>query len=316
MVDGAVRRRILVIHNPVAGARRPGRLERVLDATRAAGVQVELRLTSAPGDAERFAAQADPACHDAVVAAGGDGTINEVINGLMNREGTRIPLGLLPLGTANVLAVELGLPSAPEALAQVLAHGPVRRIHLGRANGRAFACMAGVGMDARVVAGVRPYMKRLAGKAAYVAVALAEIMAGSRVAFAVETEGPDGQTARHEAASCIIAKGRFYGGRFLMAPGADLGSPGFQVCLFRHGGRFATFAYAAGLVLGCLPRIAGFEQVPATRVRVMPLSGTGTDSPVQGDGDIIAHLPLLCDITPFSLPVLAPSAPGAEMLAA
>ena len=113
-------RRVNVIYNPTAGWRRRARLERVLERLGELGASVTLRETRGRGDAEMLARAADPAACDAVVAAGGDGTINEVMNGLDRRN---LPLGIVPLGTANVLAAEIGLPREPRAQAEAIACG-------------------------------------------------------------------------------------------------------------------------------------------------------------------------------------------------
>ena len=150
-----------MIFNPSAGARRRRRLERVLVLLREAGCDVVLYETRARGDAEAHARGLDPAAFDAVVAAGGDGTINEIINGLA---GIELPLGLVPLGTANVLAAELGLDQAPRAIAHGILSGRTMRAFPGILNGRRFAMMAGAGFDARVVEGVDLRMKRVVGQ--------------------------------------------------------------------------------------------------------------------------------------------------------
>ena len=154
-------RRLLVIRNPAAGSR-GGRFAATLDRLTGLGCRIEVRETGARGDAERFAQE--PGDRDLVVAAGGDGTINEVANGLV-AGASGLPLAILPLGTANVLAGEIGLGLDPGAVARTIARGAPRRISLGRVTGaqaggggaaRLFFQMAGVGFDAHAVAGVNP----------------------------------------------------------------------------------------------------------------------------------------------------------------
>ncbi len=158
-------RRVLVIHNPTAGWRRRRRFERILSALIAAGVDVDVRPTTRRGDAEAFARAADPAEHDAIAVAGGDGTINEVVNGLGDK---KLPLAVIPLGTANVLAHEIGLGGSPREIAETIARGRPQPISVGIVNGRRFVMMAGFGFDAHVVAEVKPMIKKLFGKIAYV----------------------------------------------------------------------------------------------------------------------------------------------------
>jgi diacylglycerol kinase family enzyme len=144
-------RRILAIYNPTSGRRARGKLDRFCASLTRLGATITLAETNAPLHARSLAAGADPAQFDAVVVAGGDGTINEAVNGLT---GSPLPLAILPLGTANVLANELGLPRRPEALAEIAAHAAVRSILPGeiltaeRNEPWRFLLMAGVGFDA------------------------------------------------------------------------------------------------------------------------------------------------------------------------
>ncbi|MDE1149471.1 MAG: diacylglycerol kinase family protein [Azospirillaceae bacterium] len=311
-------RHLLVIHNPVAGRRRKGMMGRVVDALRQGGAAVTVVETTGPRDAERLAGLAaagtltDGRVPDAVVAAGGDGTINEVVNGLLAASGGRLPaLGLIPLGTANVLAAELDLPWGVDDLARTLARAAPRTIHAGRANGRLFTMMAGVGLDAHVVEGVDPAVKRRLGKGAYMLESLAQIARWPNPCYQVTVTDAAGATSRHEVASCIVAKGHFYGGRFICAPAARLDAPGFYACLFETSGRLAALRYGAALVTGQLARWGaldggwteglGYRVLPAARVRI---EGP-VDDPVQGDGDTIARLPVDME-TAAPLTVLAP----------
>ena len=144
-------RRLLVIHNPVAGWRRVERFRRTVQQLEHHGCAITERATTGPGDAETIASAAGEV--DVVVVAGGDGTVNEVLNGLMQRPGDPLPLAVIPLGTANVLAGELGLPIEPEGVARAIAHGRTVTAHLGQARfdgqARRFALMAGAGFDAQ-----------------------------------------------------------------------------------------------------------------------------------------------------------------------
>lgn len=292
-------RRLLVIFNPAAGWRRRRRLDAVLAALGALGCAVDLRRTLGPGCAERIAAGADPAAVDAVVAAGGDGTVNEVINGLAE---SGLPLGIIPLGTANVLAAEIGLGRTPASIAATLAHGPVRPVHVGRANGRRFAMMTGVGFDAHVVAHVSLRLKRsLAllglGKLAYAAETLSQLLVYRRARYEVLVDG-----VARAAASVVVAKGHFYGGRFQLAREARLADPCFHVVLFGRSGRLHVLRYAAALLLDRIDRLPDVEILRARTVEVRAPAG----EPVQGDGDLFAHLPLSIRLADRSLGIVAP----------
>jgi diacylglycerol kinase (ATP) len=272
-------RRVAIIYNPTAGWRRRRRLDRVLARLRALGCEVALHETRAKGDAEGFARGIDAAAHDAVVAAGGDGTINEVANGLA---ASGLPLGIVPLGTANVLAAELDLPADASAIADVIAFGRPMKTYPGRANGRLFLMMAGIGFDARVVEGVDLGLKRMTGKGAYVASALGALARHRAGAYEIEIDG-----AANTAAAAIIAKGHFYGGRFVVAQAARLAEPLFQVALFAKGGRFDVLRCAVAVAMGRIGALDDVRIVPARTVRVSGPAGEG----VQLDGDLVGVLP-------------------------
>ncbi|HAD88405.1 MAG TPA: lipid kinase [Rhodospirillaceae bacterium] len=288
-------RNALVIFNPTAGGRRRARLDRVLAHMRALGAVVTLHETTARGDAERTAREAPADVHDVIVAAGGDGTINEVINGLAGRN---VPLGVIPLGTANVLAAELDLPTDEEGLARTIALGRLQPVNLGEVNGRRFVQMAGVGFDAHVVASVDTGMKRLIGKLAYVWETLRGFF---RFDFRPYHLIIDGKT--YDVGSAVFANGHFYGGRFVCAREARLTDPRLHVCLFKSVGPWSALRYAAWMMLGRLDKLPDYEVIPATSIVVEGAAG----EPVQGDGDIVATLPLDARISADRLDMLVPA---------
>ena len=291
-------RRLLIIYNPASGWRRRRRFEAVLARLRQRGCRAQVRETTGRGDAERWAAAADPGRFDALVVAGGDGTVNEAISGL---EGSRLPLAVLPLGTANVLAAELGLGADPDAIARTIAEGEARPVTLGLANGRRFVLMAGAGFDAQVVATVDLRIKRWLGKLAYGLAILRQLGTYRFPSYRVTLDG-----VPHEAASVLVANAHFYGGHFIAAPAADLQSPDFQVGLFGRSGRAAAIGYALALALGFLPRLRSYRILRARRVEIEGPAG----EPVQADGDVIARLPARIEALPAALQLIFP--PGSE----
>ena len=297
---GTDSRRLLVIFNPTAGRRHRRRFEATLEALRGLGCPMELRETKGTGHAGELAAPADPDAFDALVVAGGDGTINEAINGLIPAGARRaaLPLAIVPLGTANVLAAEIGLSTRPQSVARTIAGGFVKSIALGRADGRLFTIMAGVGFDAHVVAGVDTALKRRIGKGAYLWQSARQLVGSSWPRYRVEVDG-----RRFEAASVIVAKGRFYAGRFVVAPAARLEAPEFQVCLFGRGGAWNALRYATALGLGLLPRLPDYSIVPGREVTIEGPAG----DPVQGDGDVIARLPVSIEVLPGALDLIVPA---------
>jgi YegS/Rv2252/BmrU family lipid kinase len=275
---------MVIIFNPVAGRRRAALLWRVLDVLVANGIRLDLAETHRAGHAEALAREAAQTGAPMVVAAGGDGTIAEVANGLI---GSGVRLGVIPLGTANVLAHELALPFAPRAVAAALAFGRTRTLWPGVARGaegtRLFVQMLGVGFDAQVVHRLSLPLKRVLGRGAYVVQSLCET---ARYRFPPVHLRIDG--VETEAASVVISKGRLYGGKFLLAPESRPAEPGFSVVLFSRGGPAAAMMYGAALPIGLLGRAPGVRHVRAGRVEVVG----NTPIPVQTDGDAAGFTPL------------------------
>ena len=236
---------------------------------------------------------------DLLVVAGGDGTITEAVNGLIGpgAGAEPPPLAVLPLGTANALAAEIGLDLDPETIARTIALGRPVPVSLGRANDRLFTMMAGVGFDAHVVEAVSLDLKRLIGKGAYVWESARALRRFAFPGYRVRLDGED-----HEAASVIVAKGHFYGGRFVCAPEARLAEPLFRVCLFTRPGAWNVLRYAAALGLGRLGRLPDYKVLPARELRIEGPEG----DPVQGDGDVIARLPVRIRVLPEALRIVMP----------
>jgi len=296
---------MLIVFNPAAGTARRRRLARAMDALREAGLRPEIRETRAPGDAERIACEA-VGHFAAVIAAGGDGTIAEVAaglaQGLLDGRGRGTALGILPFGTANVLAQEIALPLSSRGAALVLAGGRHRLLHTGVARGedgrsRLFVQMVGAGFDAAVVHGLPPGLKRRLGRASYVLQSLREM---ARNPFPPIEGEADGIPFR--AASAIVSKGRLYAGRFLLAPDASPFAPGFTLALFAHGGVGGALAAGAALPLDLLPRLPGL-----TLRRVSRVSLRGPGVALQADGDAAGFLPVSVEDGP-AIPLLVPDA--------
>ncbi|HYJ98587.1 MAG TPA: diacylglycerol kinase family protein, partial [Burkholderiaceae bacterium] len=284
---------LLLIVNPTAGRRRRGLVDAVASRVRAEGWTVDVVETQAAGDARRLAETCDAVRYSVIAVAGGDGTINEVVNGLAGRGADAPAVGIVPLGTANVLAHELGLGFSAAAVARTMIAGRPLLVQPGEAvNGagaRCFSLMAGAGFDAKVVAGVSAPLKRRLGRAAYVWRSLVEARRYRPVRYEVEIDG-----RRHEASSVIVTRSRHYAGPYVVAPNARLGEPLLHVCLFERWGRSHTFRYGLALLLGRLPRTAGYRVVTGRAVRVSVLSDAGEhcEQPVQIDGDNALTLPV------------------------
>ncbi len=295
-------RRLLVIYNPTAGGRKRRRFAAWLSHLAALGAEVTLAETEAPRHAEALARAADPGRVDAVAVAGGDGTINEAVNGLA---ASRLPLALLPLGTANVLANEIELPRRVAALARIAAFAPARPVWPGEATpegggeARRFLIMAGIGFDAEVVEHVDLAWKRRAGKLAYVASILGRLRDYRACRYRAELDG-----AVVEGASLVAAKAHFYGGRFVLAPAARLDQPLLQLVVFGEAGRRAALGYLAALGVGRLQHCRSLSILPGKSLRLLEPAG----APVQLDGDILLRLPARIAIAQTPLQLIQPDA--------
>jgi diacylglycerol kinase (ATP) len=301
-------RSILLIRNPIAGRRRRGLVDDVRRLVQAEGWTVDLVDTAAPGDARRIAETCDAARYAVLAVAGGDGTINEVVNGLARRAGRAPALALVPLGTANVLAHELGLRATAKMVAQTMITGRELLMRPGEATGsgptRYFSLMAGAGFDAKVVAGVTAPLKRRLGKAAYVWRSMIETRRYRPVRYAVEVDG-----VCFEAASVIVTRSRLYAGPYVVAPAAALGEALLHVCLFERWGRWQTLRFGIALLTGRLPDTGGYRVLAGRDVRVSVLSDAGESrsQPVQVDGDNALTLPVSIAIASDAIRVLQPS---------
>ena len=254
--------RLLLIHNPVAGRRDKARLARLVQLLRDENMVVTLEATSCAGDAERLAAAAadDALPPDLVIAAGGDGTANEVANGL---RGSGLPMAVMPLGTVNVLARELGMPRTVRSIAATIAAGRTGLVWPGIANNRVFLLMAGIGFDAAVVAAVSPSMKRRFGAAAYLLAAASLWWRWQQESRVLEVDG-----IRHRTASALVARCRFYAGSYVGAHLARLDEPRLHLVLFEREGRLWALSYALALALGRLHRWPGVRHLQASRVSI------------------------------------------------
>lgn len=286
--------RLQLIANPVAGRGAVASIQQARQRLLDAGHDVELFLTRGRGDAERFAALAATGGFDRIVAAGGDGTVNEVVNGMA---ADSPPLTILPLGTTNVLALEIGLPRRFEEACDLALHGQPTLIHLGLADQRRFVLMAGVGFDAAVVHGVNLRLKRALGKGAYVASACrCWLRPANRLVRIVDDNGQV-----HQGYGAIISNARCYGGRFTMTPAASLLADSLEVCLILRPGRLALLRAGLALLSGRpLPPPWGRH----FQSRRLEVSGAGV--PVQIDGDEAGFLPRLFTMNPFPIRLMLP----------
>jgi len=286
----------VIVFNPAAGRRHAHLLWRVLDVMIANGIRIDIAETRYTGHAASLARAAVEAGETMVVAAGGDGTIAEVANGLI---GSGARLGVIPLGTANVLAHELSLPFAPAAVAAALAFGRTRPLWPGMMRGpggsRLFVQMLGVGFDAHVVHHLSAPVKRLVGRGAYVIQTVRELVRYRFAPIHLRIDDRD-----MHAASAIISKGRLYAGPYLLAPDAVPSLAGFSVVLFERVGPCAALLYGAALPCNLLGRAPGVRHLRASRIEVI---GNATVA-AQADGDAAGFAPLSVADAPGPIEVI------------
>lgn len=294
--------RACVIFNPAAKGHKAQRFRRALDRL---AREVTLRQTAAPGDARRLAAQATQEGFDTIIAAGGDGTVNEVLNGIGTvPDGfTHARLGVLPVGTVNVLARELGIPLRLEAAWAALLAEKERRIDLpcftyDTAAGRQqlyFVQLAGAGLDSRALELVSLALKQKIG-------ALAYVVAGLRAL----TNHPGPLTVTDAAHNLtgdliLIGNGRKYGGNFDLFPAANLSSGRLDVCVFPKAGWWILLRCGLSLLLANrLPEdaVIRFQSTSFQLTSPQPLH-------FEVDGELAARLPARVTIEPGGLRILA-----------
>jgi YegS/Rv2252/BmrU family lipid kinase len=289
--------KLFVIFNPAARGEKSRRLRQFLEAK--AATDITIAPTQCAGDAKLLAARAVAEGYTTVVAAGGDGTINEVINGL----GTSgAALGVLPLGTVNVFAQELGIPNTIDAAWAVIENSRTRTIDLAcaHANGstRCFVQLAGVGFDAQAVRAASWELKKKIGPLSYVWAGLKTISSKPvHVNVSSNGSGPRGG-----GVAVLIGNGRFYGGPFALFPKARLDDGLLDVCVFDKCGYWDVLRYGLGILRGAHTRLRGVEYFQIDRLVCDAAGATA----FQLDGEDAGDVPVTFSVLPRALRVVAP----------
>jgi diacylglycerol kinase (ATP) len=295
------KREAVLISNPNAGrggASRAREVARFCESLRKRGVSVEAFDTSGPDDAARLAASVARGGTADVIVSGGDGTINEALQGLV---GTGARLAVWPRGTANVLARELRLPFDAERAAEVIARGQSKPVHVGCATyertgeRRYFFLMAGIGLDAQIVRRVRPRLKRRLGEAAFWYSGFSHLAHWRPVPFNVEV---DGEIMR--ATFAAIGKAAHYGGHLAITPRAQMEEPEFEICIVDSNSRLRFLHLLSHAIRpgGVAEEMRGVRFIRTARARV-----TG-DAPVQIDGELTGQLPITFEIAPSPVEII------------
>jgi len=320
-------RKAALLYNPNSGgsdASRQTELNSVLALLRNANVEAELFLTNSSADAQQQAQQAVSAGFDTIFACGGDGTIHGLIQVLAN---TSAALGVLPMGTANALAHDLGLPMNIAAATRAALHGTLRRVALGRIqyrdlegrrSTRFFIVAAGAGVDAHLFYKLRTGTKQRIGMAAYYAKAWHLWFSYPMMRFVVEfAETGSGTKRCADVTELMAVRIRNFGGVLQeLAPGASLDRNDMRIVYCRTASRFAYLFYVTRGLLRCNWRVPGIELADSARVQCEYLTATYSDSEVssaqpkiyvEADGELLGTLPVEITMAPNALTILAPS---------
>jgi len=307
-----------LIYNPTSGQRRKKREEQIARISAvflSAGVQTETQATTHAGSAVEQTQKAVQAGFDAVIACGGDGTVNEALNGIM-RSGSRAALGLVPLGSGNLLASDLRLPANPVAAAHKLLGYKPREIQPGMitsqmptgAEKRYFLVAAGVGSDAELMYRTAVEAKERYGRNAYFLEMARMTMRGSYPMFQVEWEDPIGKRMKTEASLVMALRAaRFPGLLRLVKLGSSLAEPAYRLLLFRTDKVRHFLHYFASVASGMNWKVPQVDVVKSAWFRC-----TALDEPheqkihSQADGELLGTVPVEVGIEEKTFQLLMP----------
>jgi YegS/Rv2252/BmrU family lipid kinase len=299
----------LLIHNPNAGngghARR-GTLDQARHIFARGGIATEIAETTGPGHATEIAYRAASEGRQLVIACGGDGTLNEIVNGLATQQnGHRVPLALLPGGTANILAKELDLPWDIPSAAKKLVRGTVKEIALGLATPleqpekkKYFLSVAGAGPDGMIVYSINLGLKARVGILAYWWEGIREVFRYQFPHFRVVSGGRE-----VNASLVIVGRTQNYGGPFKITTEADLFEDRFEILTLTTRSGFRYLSYLPTLWLGKL-RGTGVDYFKTDSLICEPLDHGAIYA--QIDGEPLARLPVEFRIIPRALKLLVP----------
>jgi len=293
-----------MILNPAAKSEGAGELQQIL--YKMAG-EIRIELTEGVRSATEKAAKAARNGSAVIVAAGGDGTINEVINGIV---GTGAVLGIMPVGTANVLARQLNLPIGIEEAWKVIKAGYIRAVDLvqvdyhldGQPQRRHFVQMAGVGMDAHIIKRVTWKQKKRWGRFSYV-FELFRAINDPLPPIKIEMD----ENPPREGAFALIGNGEFYGGPFRVFNKASMTDGLMDVCLFQSNGFFNLLVYLQAILRGTQASTRGISYYQCRSVGMTSPS----EVPIEVDGDFTGYLPAKFAVISQALKILVPAPSGA-----
>lgn len=279
------------MHNASAGLQRQRLLDQVRAALTSAGAATSLEAAdSIWADRHLAAAAAQTGEYDAIVAAGGDSTIRGVASGLI---GTGTPLGIIPIGTGNVLAEELGLRRSAEVIAESLLYGDAVQVRPGIANSEPFICMASAGFDVEILKRLDLNSKRRMGKFAYVRPTLSQLWSRPR-RFEVKVDGRS-----HVCTWAVVMKGSHYAGSFVLAPQQKLTDPAHSAVLIDGSGPVALAGVMIAIGSGLVARHP-LVKVLACRNVIIP-AGQGIAFQLDGEPIDVGSLEIATSREPLAV---------------
>lgn len=304
-------RNALLIHNPNAGnagKRRRPKLDEARKILAAGGIEAELAETKGPNDATEIARRANAEGRDLIIACGGDGTLNEVVNGLAeSQNGHRAALALLPGGTANILAKELGIPWDIVAAARKILTSEIKEIALGLATPinqpekrRYFMSVAGAGPDGMIVYSIDLDLKAKIGILAYWYQGFREVLRYKFQHFRVIVAGQN-----IDSSLAVIGRTQNYGGPFKITTRADLFEDQFEVLALTTRSGFRYLSYLGPLYFNKLRGKKNIHFHKTDTVLCEPINNQTVYA--QIDGEAFARLPVEFKIVPKSLKLLVPT---------
>ncbi len=273
---------IIIISNPAARKSSLRKIEKAASLLREKGFSTEVLLTQKSGDATSLARAAGAKKPYCIIAAGGDGTINEVMNGMVLSE---TPLAILPLGTTNVLAKELSVPEDIPAALEIALNRAARSVSLGKIElsgspPRYFCLMAGIGFDGKAVNDINLSLKKISGKAAYILSGLRNFLGYSPAELSLIIDGK-----HYSGYSAIIGKASRYGGNFKVTPDADIAIPLLYTAIFKGRMRRDLLRYVSGVLRGTHLKDTDIAYIKSSKIEVKG------SAHVQIDGDYLGMLP-------------------------
>lgn len=286
----------VIIYNPRSGrqSQRQLEVERFSKMLADQGYDALPRTTQRAAHATELAAEAVANNVDLVVGYGGDGTLNEILQGMV---GSNIPLAIWPGGTANVVALDLKLPRTPEAIAQLIASGSQARICVAKGGGRYFFFSAGIGLDAEIIEAVDAQLKKTIGKGAFWLAGFSHLVKWTPEPITVKVD-----SGTYQGTFVVVGKSFGYGGTLSLTPHARFNDPMLDVCIFTGNSKLQYLSYLVSCLQKKQLEREGVIYLKTTRVE----ASAATDLPVQLDGELAGRLPMSFEVIPNALTVFVP----------